>query len=555
MTDLNDKQKEIIYKFIQISNSNEKKGILVQAGPWTWKTTLLVWLIETLINEENIKPEEVLVLSHTNSTLDTIQTKLEENWIAGVKIQTVASFFIENYLIPFKEYLKYNKKFLLYIETSLSKNGAFNKKKERKKYKDISTQDLIWQFLNKLWNNFSENNIESIEWEIFWEIINLAEENLLFFSNKILKGSGVKYILFDEYQDIEEDIGKQLEFFIKSNSEIKFLIVWDKNQAIIYNNSLWDLNSRWNELWLEKDSLDKTYRFWKNIWDKLDKICDDGSEINKYDKWESGIYEIINYNPENIDYKSQDKFWVNGILNLLKEKWENNLDNLDNLKLDNLDNLKWKNICILFQPTTDRSFWENLNKKIKNKLSEWRFDFINFIRTEKPFHNPRLSILIRNLIKWIEDKTSISYSKVEEQLNYFIEKDKKIEIFNKLLNIRKDSLFNELSFLLEYFREGRNNFNEILSVLWNEVIWEIDYNKIEKIHFSEEKINLYTSPIHSAKGKEWDIVVILDVYNDSWNWKTFSEVLQGNEVAKNIYYVAVSRAKEWVYTFVRFNYD
>lgn len=497
----------------------EKNWILVQAWPGTWKTTLLVWLVEELINKYKLKKEEILILSHVNSTLATISDRLNKKEIHNIKLQTIASFFIENYLIPFKEVL----------------------------IKINDTNDKIINFLKKVGNNFTEDSIVNEEWGIFWNIITNFNLNLLDFSEKFLKWSSVKYILIDEYQDIEDDIWRVLEGFIKS-WYFKSLIVWDKNQAIMYNNA-WNLENRYEELKLSKDNLKKTYRFWSNILNEINNICE--SKINECDKWEGGSYEIIDYNQENIDAKNKDKFWTSKILDLLKEKWGNYWDNL-----------KWKEVCILFQPTTDYKFWQSFNNILKAEIINERLGFINFIRTEKPSNNIHLNKLLLACINWIIDKNSVYYKEIEERFSYlWINKEKRKEIFNKLLELNSNNNVNKLEFLWDFFRKDnywqlKKYWKEIINNLWAIKLKEIDKKKIINLEIKKDsnKINLYTSPIHSAKWKEWDIVIILDIYFLKWEWiKTFTEVLNSCEqIHKNIYYVAVSRAKERVYTFVKF---
>ena len=69
--ELDNDQKEAVY-------TNEK-NVLVLAGAGSGKTLTIVSKINYLINELNIKEEEILCLSFTNETVDNLKKKIKYN--------------------------------------------------------------------------------------------------------------------------------------------------------------------------------------------------------------------------------------------------------------------------------------------------------------------------------------------------------------------------------------------------------------------------------------------------------------------------------------------
>jgi len=68
---LNDNKKEIFENFIQLEQG--WKSLKVEAYPWAWKT----YLITKIIKYVDLKKEWYIVLSHMNSSISTLESKLK----------------------------------------------------------------------------------------------------------------------------------------------------------------------------------------------------------------------------------------------------------------------------------------------------------------------------------------------------------------------------------------------------------------------------------------------------------------------------------------------
>ena len=87
----NDEQRDVI-KF-------GKGNLLVEAGPGSGKTTVIVERIKRLIKKEEVKPETFLVITFTRKAAQNLQIKLkkelDEETVKKMQISTIHSFCLE----------------------------------------------------------------------------------------------------------------------------------------------------------------------------------------------------------------------------------------------------------------------------------------------------------------------------------------------------------------------------------------------------------------------------------------------------------------------------
>ena len=122
--EFNDNQKDVI---------NFGKGnLLVEAGPGSGKTTVIVERIKKLI-AEGVKPETFLVITFTRKAAQNLQNKLKEfipkDDIAKMQISTIHSFCLE--------YLKTKNQVLNLIDDDSSEKKALF----IQKFKDIKERE------------------------------------------------------------------------------------------------------------------------------------------------------------------------------------------------------------------------------------------------------------------------------------------------------------------------------------------------------------------------------------------------------------------------------
>jgi len=524
MTDnwLDKSKKKIIKEFFEKKDKKKFKWFQIQAWPWTWKTYLLSKIISKYIEEWS--NESFYVLSHSNSSIDSISNKI---WSKNsIKIKTIASFYIENFIIPFSYNILKNEKF---DHLTISWKNYW-------KIEFVDTNN-IKLFLKNITNNFSENSIEpnSPWWDILDKIIEtfLIEDKYFELFHSFLIQKKIKYFFIDEYQDTKECYLNIFNKIIKK-WKIKFICVWDKNQQINYEN----LKDEYF-YWLEGKVLKTTYRFWKNILNKTNNIIE---------SWIEKSINLIN------DWNIEDKLWY------IPNSWTENerLINLSNFIIKYIENNSWKfiwkNNIILFQPTTDYGFWEKFNNKLKELLKS--NSNIIFSYTEKPIYNIHLKLFFEKLILFLN--WNFNYKEVEKQLSFFYMKweNNYKDIFFNILKLKKSDNISVIWGILQnhwfkewwnyktYFKEIIENF-EKNKINFNDANWKTLIELLNKKE--DDKIYISTSTITSSKWKEYDNIFIINIYNK----KSFSKELNNNnEEAKRHYYVAVSRAKENVFTFV-----
>ena len=272
--ELDKEQKQVV-----LSNN---KNILVIAGAGSGKSMTIIGKIKYLINEQNINKEEILCISFTNDSCESLKNNLLKNNIdievltfhkLGMKILkenkqkvnitdidvldiTIESFFNEEiYQNP--KYIEY---ILKYKKIKYTKNNYLKKYQELKNTKEINK---IKQTINKFIHLYKSNgydylylkkiikkynNIFNKKYTYILIIIvkilleyqnNLKEENIIDFddiillSTKLVKNTNLnyKYIIIDEFQDTSLTRYNLIkEILDKTNAN--FLAVGDDYQSI-----------------------------------------------------------------------------------------------------------------------------------------------------------------------------------------------------------------------------------------------------------------------------------------------------------------------------------
>jgi len=211
----------------QIEAIKHKDGpMMVLAGPGSGKTMVITHRVKYLINNYNINPKEILVITFTKATAEEMKIRFEdltkgESFSKQVSFGTFHSFFFR----ILRMHYKYS------IGNVLKEEHKYNLLKQIANHLEIQYEDEQ-EFINELQNEISlmKNELIGMEYynsmvcstEKYKEVVNLYENyksknklidfddmlckcyELLVNDENILKywQSKYKYILIDEFQDI-----------------------------------------------------------------------------------------------------------------------------------------------------------------------------------------------------------------------------------------------------------------------------------------------------------------------------------------------------------------
>ncbi|MBR2713086.1 MAG: UvrD-helicase domain-containing protein [Bacilli bacterium] len=235
--ELDNDQKEAVY-------TNEK-NVLVLAGAGSGKTLTIVSKINYLINELNIKEEEILCLSFTNETVDNLKKRIDYH----INIFTFHKLAIEIikdyknvYLAP-SDYLNYiiNEIFLSIVGNIDDKTLSYFNNTISSFINVFKVNNLGIDKLNRI---IKKNRVKILE--LIKKIYLIYEEelsssgmidlnDLIVLATKLIKEKGLKkyykYIIVDEFQDISITRLELLKEIIKSCNSFLFA-VGDDYQSI-----------------------------------------------------------------------------------------------------------------------------------------------------------------------------------------------------------------------------------------------------------------------------------------------------------------------------------
>lgn len=473
-------------------NNEQKKAVLhtegpllIFAGAGCGKTKTLTYRIAYLIEEANVKPENILAVSFTNKAAREMKLRVEKiiknKNISKLTISTFHSFCVrilrkEINLIGFK------KNFLIYStadQISLIKQIITDNFLEDELKNPMDVLNIVSCLKSNLIfpEDYNENHIIKIIYENYQ--LNLKSYNALDFDDLILLTIKLfdehpetlkkyqekfKYILIDEYQDTNIIQFELLKYI--APPEYNICAVGDDDQSI-YRWRGADVSKILN---FEKDfkktkiiKLEQNYRSKNNILKLANSVIK--NNINRKDK---NLWSELGEGAEIIYYRAKDGFdEAEFVVNKIKE-------------LIKLNKYKYKDISILYRANhQSKDFELALNtenipyivvgsntyydkKEIKDitaylKIIYNMYDEINLLRI---INYPRRGIGTGTIIKINEFsiKNKISIIKVLEKIDTLdivsVESQKRILYFLDLITdlknyFKSNSLFDSLNYLIQ----------------------------------------------------------------------------------------------------------
>jgi superfamily I DNA/RNA helicase len=318
-------------------------SIKIIAGAGSGKTFSLLKKIEYLINNKNIKEDEILMISFTNKSTNDIKSKLKYN-IEVLTFHKLAIKILDdlnyNYKLTNNNYLEYiideylynidnlNK---LYILKYLEYEFSYNRLIKTKVF--ISFKKMIYKYIMYLKsNNYNIRDILNIKYnklesKIVTIILNIykvykeelhstntvdLDDLIVLGSNNIYKTNyKYKYIFVDEFQDTSQ-IRFNLVYNLAKKCNSKFICVGDDWQSI-YKFTGCDLFIFLNINKYFNDLVEIKYKYNYRNTEKLVYIASSFIEKNKYqikkellttNKTDLFPLEFISYRDSKKEFKS-----------------------------------------------------------------------------------------------------------------------------------------------------------------------------------------------------------------------------------------------------------
>lgn len=221
---------------------DDHDAVIVIAGAGTGKSTTIIGKIKYLINVLDYSSDEILCISFTNESVNSLQKGLLKNGINNINVQTFHKLALDiignQYNIIESDYLEY-----IYDELFYTSNDE--KKLVLTIINLFKAQDLKYDIFYKIPKHYrntvivilrllkiyeeEKHAMGAIDFDDMIKLASLSKEKLKY-----------KYIIIDEYQDSSILKVNLIKNIIKNNGA-KFLVVGDDYQSI-YAFSGTDIN-------------------------------------------------------------------------------------------------------------------------------------------------------------------------------------------------------------------------------------------------------------------------------------------------------------------------
>jgi DNA helicase-2/ATP-dependent DNA helicase PcrA len=587
---LSEQQKKIV--------EAEFDNILVIACPGAGKTHTLISRYINMVVVKEVKPESVLLITFTNKAGQEMLKRMEEvipnklpfyvGSLHGLSYRILQKYYSINYTIldehetkeliknetniflsclPINdqidnEDIKIIKSKICFIIDQVSTTFPLNFKAVLKKINLLKYVSLVQQIYKAFCKRKKqENYIDFNDLMImFCDFLknNKSDE----FKNQI------KYVFFDEYQDINPIQNYILSVF---KGKSKIMVVGDDAQSI-YSfrgssvNFILDFPNNFTPN--EKYLLVENYRSTPAIVNFCEEIIKKNTnqfkkEVKSIQK-ENGMLPDIHafekkFTKEFTTREDQYRWVINDII----DKYNSGV------KLSEIVILARKNDIL------DKIEFELLSSKLPfvkqlgiSLLDKTHIkDFLAFIiilnNKKSSIHWKRIISLHKgwniNKANELVDSTNDMQTKIKELSSTNHEMLTLISFFNQIKNINKES--EKAKYILSYlenlwFIKNRNFESErkdILNLLFflrnstlNEFINDLYLNRNIEIDIDNK---VFLSTVHGSKGLEWKYVYVIDVNNidfPSIRISYFKDELDDMEEERRLFYVACSRAKKYL---------
>ena len=476
-----------------------------------------------------------LIKNETNIYLNNEQIDSEDIKIIKSKICFIIDKASTIYPINFKIILK-KLNLLKYITIIQQIYKIFCKKKKQENYIDFN--DLMIMFCDFLKSNKSDE-----------------------FKNQI------KYVFFDEYQDINPIQNYILSVF---KNKSKIMVVGDDAQSIYsFRGSSVNFILDFPNIFTpnEKYLLVENYRSTPAIVNFCEEIIK--KNTNQFKKEVTSIQKENGMLPDIHAFTTREDQY-RWIINDIIDKYNSGVklseivilarknDILDKIEFELLSSklpfVKQLGISLLDKPHIKDllAFIIILNNK-KSSI-HWK----RIISLHKGWDINKANELIESTTELIESTTDM-FTKIKELSSTNYEMLTLVSFLNQIKHINKD--LEKAKYILTYlenlwFNKNKNFENErkdILNLLFflrnsslNDFINDLYLNRNVEIDIDNK---IFLSTVHGSKGLEWNYVYVIDVNNidfPSIRTSFYKDELDDMEEERRLFYVACSRAKKYL---------
>ena len=571
------------YKYDQ-----NKGAILVLAGPGTGKTWQLAQRIKFLTESKNIPPEHITVLTFTNEAAKEMRAKLKKQggneYIPDDKrpdnIRTMHSLGYKILTDNLKQLgLKKN---LGVVENKQSKKPIFLDAAISLGFTEIDSKEAMLDRTTANVGRSTKSAQINANYEKILRVCNYVDfDDQITLANKVMESSEkirnkysshAKYLLVDEYQDINADQFKMIAL-LSNNNRLGLFVVGDDDQSV-YNfrgstpqfirNFMNNLGGGGTIIQMQTSR-----RCPKNILECSNAVVVQYDKSNRLDK---GSYNYIRTDPGKVvihDCPSDDRE-AEIILAIIKQ---------DIQSLSPCENCKQTPKFSYYVLVPDKNYAQKIQEKFRNSGLSLDFKFeensdglSTFFAIKKWLTDSNDSILTRRIVDLFIESGSISgipssrarnASKLkmrEQGLNKIASLWEKVKtddqsLFAILKSLSgKDALIAEIYGKLDELKTSYEN-DDLENFIGKVILYVRPWASIKKffenisnVFFNENsESNIRVLTLRKAKGLQAKMVFIVGLENEVIPRKTKSAEELAEEA--RILFVGMTRAEEQLHLF------
>lgn len=540
----------------QLRAYNSTNSTVVIAGPGSGKTTVLTLKVMRLLNDVIAEPRGLACLTYSTEAAREFKTRLSKLGLRGRKnvfLGTVHSFCLAEILIPFaKLYPKYEIPNPIRLISEAEKKKLFESvnppggttisemdKERTRNVRGISrvalnSYEVALQTAISFEEGLLKNNFIDFISMVKFSVELIQKES---FVRKAIEAK-FPWFVIDEYQDLGRPL-HEIVLSLLDKSKIKIFAVGDVDQSI--------------------------YDFQGAAPEYLDELSlkDDIECIRLLNNYRSARI-LVNASECVLD--RQRGYMASGALRDYPAT-------MYFIECDSgMDEQYQKTVELVQRFHSGRILYHEIavlvgkNDEVKSLKNEFDNQGIPAYLARQEFRNTELILFLQSCACWVEDKTKASFDEIYRIWNGFLSHQQKFsnseydgllmrrKLF-KLLDaskLYKCNLFEWLRYISaeldifeifdgsERYPDENDNFRSLISIAkQTEPLLTIGF--ITRLGVPDNQVVLSTR--HSAKGLEFDVVIMLGMESDSF--PHFCDTTQRRiDEARRLCFVAVSRARK-----------